>query len=159
MGRRVREQETINHFPSRTETATMPTPEDRRRFLKTSSLAAAGFSSGMLANTATGPAVDFRRESEGWDVPGYPQKMQGMEKDQQMMKAIWSRKEARGMRTNYPMAVKSLMTVMRVLPDDLFQLVMESDKPVEKGAVFAEIVRRFGDPERYKAAQKIMERD
>ena len=31
------------------------------------------------------------------------------------------------------MAVKGLMTVLRVLPDDLYQLVMESDEPVEKG--------------------------
>ena len=36
------------------------------------------------------------------------------------------------------------------------QAVMESDEPVEKGAVLAEIVRRFGDPDRYEPAPKMM---
>lgn len=51
------------------------------------------------------------------------------------------------------------MTVMRVLPDDLYRLVMESNEPVEKGAVFAEIVRRFGDPETYEPAPEMMGMD
>ena len=58
------------------------------------------------------------------------------------------------MRANYLMAVKGLMTVMRVLPDDLYHLVMKTDQPVEKGAVFSEIVRRFGDPDHYEPAPK-----
>ena len=33
---------------------------------------------------------------------------------------------------------------------------MESDDEVEKGAVFAEIVRRFGTPGRYEAAPVMM---
>lgn len=110
-----------------------------------------------LASTDTRPAVDFSRQGDAWDVPGYPQKMQGMERTEEQMKKLWARKEVRGMRANYPMAVKGLMTVMRVLPDDLYRLVMESNEPVEKGAIFAEIVRRFGDPERYHAAPKMME--
>ncbi|EMB14897.1 hypothetical protein RE6C_04355 [Rhodopirellula europaea 6C] len=52
--------------------------------------------------------------------------------------------------------MKGLMTVLRVLPDDLYDLVMNSDQDVEKGAVFAEIVRRFGDPSKYEAAPKMM---
>ncbi len=70
----------------------------------------------------------------------------------ELMEVIWSRREVRGMRANYAMAVKGLMTVMRVLPDDLYRMVMESDERVAKGAVFEEIVRRFGDPERYQKA-------
>lgn len=45
------------------------------------------------------------------------------------------------------------MTVIRVLPDDLYNLVMDESKEVAKGAVFEEIVRRFGDPDRYEKAQ------
>ncbi len=110
-------------------------------------------------NTSVRPAVDFTRDDPGFNTPGYPQKMLGMERTMPQMEAVWNRREVRGMRANYPMAVKGLMTVLRVLPDDLYRLVMESDEPVEKGAVFAEIVRRFGDPERYEAAPKMMGMD
>jgi FtsP/CotA-like multicopper oxidase with cupredoxin domain len=103
-----------------------------------------------LANTDVRPPVDLVRTSPAIDTPGYPQKMIGMEMNPAMMQRIWNRQEVRGMRANYPMAVKGLMTVLRVLPDDLYKLVMESDQEVEKGAVFAEIVRRFGDPESYQ---------
>ncbi|MEQ8849727.1 copper oxidase [Botrimarina sp.] len=109
-----------------------------------------------IADTSTRPRVDFHRLLEEWDTPGYPQMMQGMERTTPQMKEIWDRREVRGMRANYPMAVKGLMTVLRVLPDDLYRLVMESDEPVEKGAVFAEIVRRFGDPGRYEPAPDMM---
>lgn len=108
-----------------------------------------------LANLSSRPQVDASR-SDKFATPGYPQKMQGMEMSEEFMKAIWSRKEVRGMRANYAMSVKGLMTVLRVLPDDLYELVMNSDRPVEKGAVFAEIVRRFGDPGKYEAAPKMM---
>ncbi|EMI15552.1 Multicopper oxidase, type 3 [Rhodopirellula maiorica SM1] len=107
-------------------------------------------------NTSTRPAVDYSREGQHWDTPGYPQKMQGMERTMPQMETLWNRRESKGMRATYPMAVKGLMTVMRVLPDDLYNLVMESDEPVEKGAVFAEIVRRFGDPSRYEPAPSMM---
>jgi FtsP/CotA-like multicopper oxidase with cupredoxin domain len=107
-----------------------------------------------LASIDKRPTVNTSR-SDKLDVPGYPQKMKGMEMSDEFMKAIWGRRETRGMRANYPMAVKGLMTVMRVLPDDLYELVMNSDQPVEKGAVFAEIVRRFGNPDTYHSAPKM----
>ena len=103
-----------------------------------------------LSNVDYRPRVDANR-SPKFDVPGYPQKMQGMSMSKEFMKGIWSRKETRGMRANYPMSVKGLMTVMRVLPDDLYDLVMNDDRPIEKGSVFAEIVRRFGDPSKYES--------
>ena len=68
------------------------------------------------------------------------------------MRKIWGRRESKGMRVTYPKAIKGLMTALRVLPDDLYRLVMETDEPIEKGAVFAEIVRRFGDYARYQWA-------
>ncbi len=105
-----------------------------------------------LANLDHRPQVATHTE-EGFNTPGYPQKMQGMNMSEDFMKAIWNRREVQGMRANYAMSVKGLMTVVRVLPDDLYRLVMESDEKVEKGAIFTEIVRRFGDPERYQPAQ------
>lgn len=112
-----------------------------------------------LQDTTTRPTVDFTRNDPGFATPGYPQKMLGMERTMSQMETLWNRREVQGMRANYQMAVKGLMTVLRVLPDDLYRLVMESDEPVEKGAVFAEIVRRFGDPGRYEPAPKMMGTD
>ncbi|MAT14384.1 MAG: copper oxidase [Planctomyces sp.] len=109
-----------------------------------------------LSNVEVRPEMDGTDISPGFQDPGYPQKMQGMEMSKELMQKLWSRKEVRGMRATWPMAVHGLMTVMRVLPDDLYQQVMHSDQPMEKGAVFAEIVNRFGDPERYEAAPKMM---
>lgn len=104
-----------------------------------------------LANLDNRPPVEVPT-AEGFNTPGYPQKMQGMNMSKEFMRAIWSRKETGGMRASYPMAVKGLMTVVRVLPDDLYNLVMDEGTEVAKGAVFEEIVRRFGDPDRYEKA-------
>lgn len=77
--------------------------------------------------------------------------MMGMEMKPEMMKAIWSRREVRGMRETFAMSVMGLMTVMRVLPEDLYKQVMLDDDDVAKGSIFEEIVRRFGAPEKYTA--------
>lgn len=86
------------------------------------------------------------------EPPGYPQKMKGMTMGPETMEAVWGRREVKGMRSDYAMSVGGLMTVLRVLPEDLYAEVMESGDPIEKGAVFAEIVRRFGDPSKYVPA-------
>jgi FtsP/CotA-like multicopper oxidase with cupredoxin domain len=112
-----------------------------------------------LQNTTTRPVADYTQSDPGFETPGYPQIMQGMEHNMPQMELLWKRREVQGMRASYQMAVKGLMTVLRVLPDDLYRLVMESDEAVEKGAVFAEIVRRFGDPDRYEPAPKMMGMD
>lgn len=65
------------------------------------------------------------------------------------MTALGSHREVQGMRADYTTAVKDLMTVMRVLPDDYYPLVMENET-IDKGAVFSKIVRRFHDPEQYE---------
>ena len=98
------------------------------------------------------PAVNMNSKALGDVPPGYPQTMQGMKMDPDAMMKIWGRRESKGMRATYPKAIKGLMTVLRVLPEDLYRLVMETDEPIEKGAVFAEIVRRFGDYARYQWA-------
>ena len=105
-----------------------------------------------LANLDTRPAVDFGHADKGFETPGYPQGMQGMTMSEELMKTVWSRREVKGMRAMWPMSIMGLMTALRVLPDDLYRLVMESDEEVARGAVFAEIVRRFGDPAAYEAS-------
>ncbi|MCA9194177.1 MAG: multicopper oxidase domain-containing protein [Planctomycetales bacterium] len=103
-----------------------------------------------LANVSNRPPVDATRNDPGFMTPGYPQEMKGMNMSDSMMQLIWNRREVQGMRAMWPMSIMGLMTALRVLPDDLYHKVMETDEPVEKGSVFAEIVRRFGDPEKYE---------
>lgn len=104
-----------------------------------------------LADLETRPRVDMSRTAAN-DVPGYPQGMKGMHMTKEFMETIWSRREMQGMRATAPMSVGGLMTVYRVLPDDLYHRVMETDEAIPKGAIFEEIVRRFGTPADYKPA-------
>ncbi len=88
------------------------------------------------------PRVDFVHDDQGFAVPGYPQKMQGMEMSHEAMQKLNSRREVRGMRKMWHMGVHGLMTVVRVLPDDLYDQVMNSDEKMEPGYVFNELVAR-----------------
>jgi hypothetical protein len=99
------------------------------------------------ANLADRPAVSFDHEERGFRVPGYPQKMQGMEMSAEAMRKSWARREVQGMRPQFPTALHGLMTAVRVLPADLYRRVMESDEPIAKGAIFEEIVRRTQQPD------------
>ena len=103
-----------------------------------------------LANLDRSPGVDLGRRDSGFAVPGYPQTMKGMNMDGMMGERITGRRETLGMRGGWPMAIMGLMLAVRVLPDDLYNLVMETDEPVKPGSVFAEIVRRFGNPNDYR---------
>lgn len=80
--------------------------------------------------------------------------MMGMEMPPEAMQKLWGRREVKGMRANAMMAIKGLMTSFRVLPDDLYHRVMETDDTISKGAIFDEIVKRFGDPGHYEPAPK-----
>lgn len=88
------------------------------------------------------PEVRSSLEKDKFDVPGYPQKMQGMKMSEAAMKKIWGRREVQGMRHNWFMGVHGLMTVLRVLPEDLYKRVMESREKIAKGAIYDEVVRR-----------------
>jgi FtsP/CotA-like multicopper oxidase with cupredoxin domain len=79
--------------------------------------------------------------NKGFQTPGYPQKMQNMMMPQDMMQRIMSRKEVRGMRMGWAMGVMGLMTVMRVLPPELFDLVMNGEHMIKPGAIFDRIVK------------------
>ncbi|MCA9109554.1 MAG: copper oxidase [Planctomycetaceae bacterium] len=105
-----------------------------------------------LANLNERPAVSMTHSDPGFAVPGYPQGMKGMEMSEDFMQAIWSRREFMGMRATAPMSLKGLMTALRVVPDDLYHRLMETDEKIEKGAIFQEIVNRFGTPDDYQPA-------
>ncbi|QDU40110.1 Copper resistance protein A precursor [Maioricimonas rarisocia] len=109
-----------------------------------------------LANLDRRPQIPIAHEDPAFAVPGYPQGMKGMEMSEEFMKTIWLRREFMGMRATAPKSLKGLMTALRVLPDDLYSRVMESDEPIEKGAIFQEIVNRFGTPAAYEPAPKMM---
>lgn len=109
-----------------------------------------------LGNLDTRPQPEFSETARGDVPPGYPQKMQGMSMSPEFMEKIWSIREMKGMRATAPMSRKGLMTALRVLPDDLYRRVMETDEEIPKGEVFAEIVRRFGNPQDYQRAPKMM---
>jgi hypothetical protein len=46
------------------------------------------------------------------------------------------------MRHHWHAAVKGLMKVMRVLPEELYQRVMESDETIRPGEIFETITER-----------------
>ncbi len=106
-----------------------------------------------LADINSRPPVDATRNDPGFTTPGYPQEMKSMSMSDGMMKKVWDRREVQGMRATWPMSIMGLMTALRVLPEDLYHKVMETDEPVEKGSVFDEIVRRFGNPDAYEPAK------
>jgi hypothetical protein len=72
------------------------------------------------------------------------------------MQRLWSRREVMGMRGSAMMSMAGLMTALRVLPEDLYHRVMETDDEIPKGATFEEIVRRFGTIDDYEAAPDTM---
>ncbi|HEY1192296.1 MAG TPA: copper oxidase [Gemmata sp.] len=92
-------------------------------------------------NLATRPAPrpDAATDPK-FDTPGYPQRMQNMFMPPEMMKRVTGRREVRGMRKGWHMGVHGLMTVVRVLPPELYDLVMTGDREVQPGAVFDRIV-------------------
>jgi hypothetical protein len=68
-------------------------------------------------------------------VPGYPQdmmEMMGMLSPDEMRKV--NTPQTRGMRKNWPMGVHAMMTVLRVLRDELYEKVVSGKGEIEPGA-------------------------
>ena len=97
-----------------------------------------------FGSPAERPRPGLSRSAAGRVAPGYPQMMMGMEMTDAQMRAINDRREARGMREGWHKGLAGLMTVVRVLPEDLYDRVMNSDEDIPPGAIFDEIVRRNG---------------
>jgi FtsP/CotA-like multicopper oxidase with cupredoxin domain len=69
-----------------------------------------------------------------FDVPGYPQdmmEMHGMLSPEQMKKV--QAPLTRGMRRNWPMGSQAMMTILRVLPDELYEKVVSGKGKVKPG--------------------------
>lgn len=84
-------------------------------------------------------------QEPAFQVPGCPQHMQMMMANYEMqpeaIAKINARREVRGMRKHWYTGVKGLMTVMRVLPEELYERVMNSNSKIEPGEIFEAIVR------------------
>jgi len=84
-------------------------------------------------------------DSEGFKTPGFPQGMTGMMMSEEMsstsIAAYTGRRETRGMRKDWWKGVHGLMTVLRVLPEDLYDRVMNSSGQIADGEIFDAIVK------------------
>jgi manganese oxidase len=82
-----------------------------------------------------GNGAGGRAKDPGYKVPGYPQDMMdmhGMHPPEHVKKI--NKPETRGMRRNWFAGVEALMTVLRVLPPDLYDKVTTGKGEVEPGA-------------------------
>ncbi|WP_419580204.1 multicopper oxidase domain-containing protein [Stieleria magnilauensis] len=97
-----------------------------------------------------GPIIRQVKNDPGFQVPGYPQIMKGMssmkmegmkavsEGDNEYamkmtmkdMQKITSRRETQGMRDGWYKGVKGLFSVVRVLPPELYDKLMNTDEPI-----------------------------
>jgi FtsP/CotA-like multicopper oxidase with cupredoxin domain len=76
------------------------------------------------------------RMRDGRKVPGYPQGMMDMpmEMPEEKLRKLTGKRETRGMRRDWYTGVEGLMTVVRVLPPDLYEQVMRGEGEVPHGA-------------------------
>jgi FtsP/CotA-like multicopper oxidase with cupredoxin domain len=83
----------------------------------------------------TGHGLGEMRKDPKFRVPGFPQDMMDMKLMQMsdMVPKI-TKRETRGMRRNWFTGVEAMMTVLRVLPPDLYDKVMSGKGEVEPGA-------------------------
>ena len=79
------------------------------------------------------PDVHYPKTNKYAAVPGWPQMMQSKGFSPEELEKIFNRREVKGMRKNWHEGVKGLMTVVRVLPDDLYHRVMETNEEVPWG--------------------------
>jgi FtsP/CotA-like multicopper oxidase with cupredoxin domain len=79
--------------------------------------------------------VDILEQSQ-FKTPGYPQDMQGMNMNMDSLMKEMNKREARGMRQGWTTGVHGLMTVLRVLPDELYDRVMHGNTEIAPGEIF-----------------------
>ncbi len=94
-----------------------------------------GEQTGNEREMANGQMIGRREKDAGYRVPGYPQDMMdmhGMHPPEHVKK--FNKPQTRGMRRNWYAGVEALMTVVRVLPPDLYDKVVSGKGEVEPGA-------------------------
>lgn len=87
------------------------------------------------------PPAESNFENPSFNVPGYPQKMRSMKMSQEALDKVNGKRETQGMRKNWHQGVKGLMTVVRVLPQEFFDLVMQSKEDIPAGSIFEAIAK------------------
>ena len=93
-----------------------------------------GEQTGTERSTRNGPAAHAEHAKSGLLVPGYPQDMMdmhGMYSPEHIAK--FNKPETRGMRDDWYAGVEGLMTVLRVLPPDLYDQVMSGEGEIPAG--------------------------
>ena len=94
-----------------------------------------GEQTGSEREVRNGPKIGARETDPGYRVPGYPQDMMdmhGMHPPEHVKKI--NKPQSRGMRQNWYAGVQALMTVLRVLPDDLYEKVTSGKGDIPPGA-------------------------
>ncbi len=89
----------------------------------------------LVENAADGQEGQEPRKDPGYDVPGYPQDMMDMANmldDDQI--ALINTPPTRGMRKDWHRGVMGMMTVLRVLPPDLYDKVTSGETNLPPGA-------------------------
>ena len=76
------------------------------------------------------------RDASGRRVPGYPQSMMDMpmQLSDAKLKKLTGKRETQGMRRDWYTGIEGLMTVVRVLPPELYEQVMSGTDDVPPGA-------------------------
>jgi hypothetical protein len=74
--------------------------------------------------------------------PGFPRDEYRINWSPDQLAKLNAKRELRGMRPDWHNGVQGCTTLIRVLPEDLYDLVMNSDEPIAPGHVHDEIVRR-----------------
>jgi FtsP/CotA-like multicopper oxidase with cupredoxin domain len=87
-----------------------------------------------VGNGMTGGQEHAGHGGAGKKVPGYPQDMSEMVSYSEAELKKLNRPETRGMRKDWYKGVEGLMTVIRVLPPDLYEKVVSGKGEVEAGA-------------------------
>jgi FtsP/CotA-like multicopper oxidase with cupredoxin domain len=94
-----------------------------------------------------GMRMGMGHDDPRWRVPGFPldmMDMKAMQFSEADLRAI-RKPETRGMRSNWFLGVEAMMTVVRVLPDDLYEKVVSGQGEVPAGASVPPLPRRGGE--------------
>jgi hypothetical protein len=144
----------MNHMVSMVGPMAMPSPMTERRHGPRiggamPEMVGGEIASGVLGaglERSLGPTIGREREimtgmrpsemQAKFKVPGYPQDMMDM-KEMMMSPAMMKKVNTpltRGMRRNWATGVDAMMTVIRVLPDELYEKVISGEGEIEPGA-------------------------
>ena len=82
-----------------------------------------------------GPHIRDPKLEAAREIPAFPQLMQGkMPMNPTMMKKIAGRRETQGMSDQWFKGSKGMMTIIRVLPEELYTKITQTNLPIPVGA-------------------------